>query len=34
MGAAGPNGAAGTLYLLQRNHKKWAIKFSMQIEAV
>jgi hypothetical protein len=33
-GAAGANGAAGTLYLLQLNHKKWTIKFSMQIEAV
>jgi hypothetical protein len=33
-GAAGPNGAAGTLYLLQRNQNKWTIKFSMQIEAV
>jgi hypothetical protein len=33
-GAVGANGAAGTLFLLQRNHKKWAIKSSIQIEAV
>jgi hypothetical protein len=33
-GAFSPNGAAGTLYLLQRNRNKWTVKFSMQIEAV
>jgi hypothetical protein len=33
-GALGATGAAGTLFLLQRIHKKWAIKFTMEIEAV
>ena len=33
-GAVAANGAAGTFFLLQRNQEKWAVKFSMQIEAV
>jgi hypothetical protein len=33
-GAYGASAAAGTLFLLQRNHRIWTIKFSMQIEAV